>query len=552
MTTVVDDGSGTSSAEDAAAARSDGPDEAAARVRERRLGDAVVAVGLAALLGNALWFGRGLWFYSDEWNVLVTYQNGHWMKGFNGHLSVIPVAVFRLLLAMFGLLHYLPFQLVGLACYLSASVLLYGFARRRVRPLMAAVAALAVAWFPSATTPLLMPLLMNFSIPVALLLAAWWLLDQERPRADAAAALCLLGGVITSGVGLIALLAVVVELAVSRSPWRRWLVIVPAIVVWGAWYLTYYEAVGTSAASGHATHWGFELVSSYANELAAGWTLGRWLVLALLVGFLVESGVRRRWSPRAAGLGVAIVTFVVLSAIRNADLVPLVLPDSDRYLWLVAVLVVCLLVELARGRTVPLGAVAVFAAVVLVGAVHLHHGLQTFQDGGRKQRQSALTWFAAADALGTQADPRSGLRMNFIPVLDGDYLRLAQHYGSPARGVTLSQVASSAASTAADQWMAKQLDPRVLRGPAPSGSCTTLKGTRTRRGARVPAGSTIEVTVGSALVNLRVRRFAPEFSKWSLRLLGAHWVVHLAIPEDHSGIPWYVGTGGAAVVRACR
>ena len=215
-------------------------------------------------------------------------------------------------------------------------------------------------------------------------------------------------------------------------------------------------------------------------------------------------------------------------------------------------LVVCLLVELARGRTVPLGAVAVFAAVVLVGAVHLHHGLQTFQDGGRKQRQSALTWFAAADALGTQADPRSGLRMNFIPVLDGDYLRLAQHYGSPARGVTLSQVASSAASTAADQWMAKQLDPRVLRGPAPSGSCTTLKGTRTRRGARVPAGSTIEVTVGSALVNLRVRRFAPEFSKWSLRLLGAHWVVHLAIPEDHSGIPWYVGTGGAAVVRACR
>ena len=51
--------------------------------------------GLAALLAWAAWCGRGVWFFIDEWAVITRYHDGHWLTPFNGHLSIVPIGVYR-------------------------------------------------------------------------------------------------------------------------------------------------------------------------------------------------------------------------------------------------------------------------------------------------------------------------------------------------------------------------------------------------------------------------------------------------------------------------
>lgn len=55
----------------------------------------VVTVGSVAW---ALWMGRHLWWFSDEWNIMGTYPSGNLLEPFNGHLSLVPVALYQVLL----------------------------------------------------------------------------------------------------------------------------------------------------------------------------------------------------------------------------------------------------------------------------------------------------------------------------------------------------------------------------------------------------------------------------------------------------------------------
>src|SRR5215467_1900822 len=65
-------------------------------------GDGLFAAGLVALLAWAAWCGRGVWFFIDEWKVITRYHNGDWLEPFNGHLSLVPIATYRILLATVG------------------------------------------------------------------------------------------------------------------------------------------------------------------------------------------------------------------------------------------------------------------------------------------------------------------------------------------------------------------------------------------------------------------------------------------------------------------
>lgn len=521
-------------------------------VRARTLiAGSVFWVGLGLLVGSALWYGRGLWFYSDEWNVVAAHHSGNWTQGFNGQWLLVPTAIFWVLVKFFGLFTYWPFRLVGLAWYTALVVVFHRWARRRVSPGVAALAALAIAWYPTSWNVVMMPLLMNFTIPVTMLFASFILIDRNRRSSDVGVAVCLLVGVTSSNVGLVVCVIVGVEFLLARVDWRRWWIFVPAAVVWVPWFGIWYEPIGPRAAVTHAAHWGIGLTENYALGFASGWRAGQWIWLAALTGVAVWALRRRRWNARGVGVFVGLVFFVAGASFRVADFHIPVPPDPNWYLWLYSVLVAALVVELCRGVRVPSWTLAVVGVVVVVGAFHLHRSLSDFHANGLVLKANARTWFAAADAVGDRASPDATLAVNIVQLPVVDYAGLRRDLGSlaPQMGAGLS--GDEGTRRAADAWMASQLGVRIVSGAGVSDACRVLDDVSAPSGVMLPPGVTVRITTGAEATTLGLRRFADGFPAVPLGRVGPHRTVRLVVPPDDGALPWYLSVTPPAVVEGC-
>src|SRR3954453_11305587 len=109
-----------------------------ARQRRVAAGGLLAALALSALA--ILYWSRGASFYADDWNYIV--DRRPWsphtlLLPSNGHLILLPLLVFKTLLAIFGATSALPFPLAVLFFALLNGVLLYILVRRRVGPWLA-------------------------------------------------------------------------------------------------------------------------------------------------------------------------------------------------------------------------------------------------------------------------------------------------------------------------------------------------------------------------------------------------------------------------------
>lgn len=108
---------------------------------ERPLLVALAATMLVAAV-TYLQLARGLWFYADDWVFLVdrTPPAGlirSLLAPHNEHLSLLPVAVFRLTFAVVGLKSYVAYAAWGIAAHVATSAVLYGILRKaRFEPLI--------------------------------------------------------------------------------------------------------------------------------------------------------------------------------------------------------------------------------------------------------------------------------------------------------------------------------------------------------------------------------------------------------------------------------
>lgn len=522
-----------------------------ASTTERFFADVVFWGGLVVLLATAWWCGRGLWFYSDEWNVIAVHHSGNWTEGFNGQWLLVPTVFFRVLLEVFGLFTYWPFRLVGLAIYGTLIVVFHTWARRRIRPAAATLAALAIAWYSTSWNVVMMPLLMNFTIPTLMLFAVWMLLDRDDRRGEIWAAVCLLVGMLSSNVGLVVCVIIAVEFLVARTRWRRWWIFVPTALAWVPWYLIWYEPIGQRAAVTHAAHWGIGLTENYAKAFFAGWRVGQWIWLAALIVVAVWALWRRRWNPRSIGIAVGLVFFVTGASFRAADFHIPIPPDPNWYLWFYSVLVAALLVELARGEQVPLHWLGAVAVVVAIGAAQLFGSLADFHANGLLLERNARTWFAAADALGDKASPDATLAVNIVQLPVRDYTSLRRALGSPARGVTLAELGDEGTRQAVDSWMVTQLGVAIEPGPSTRTACRAASGVSGPAGSGLPPGAEVQVSTRGASVDIRLRRFGADFSPHSAGTIGPNQTAHFMVPTDHSKVPWHVQVDASAQVRVC-
>ena len=86
---------------------------------------------------------RDTMFWIDEWTWVLERRGsdlGTYLEPHNGHLSLVPVALYKLLFEIAGTDGYTPFRLPVIAAHLILAVLTFVYARPRVGSILALLA----------------------------------------------------------------------------------------------------------------------------------------------------------------------------------------------------------------------------------------------------------------------------------------------------------------------------------------------------------------------------------------------------------------------------
>ncbi len=201
------------------------------------------------MLGLLLFVGRWLLFWFDEWDFVFQRQTLTLDSVFAPHLDTLLATLSLLyqgLLAVFGMRTYLPFLLVTWLAHFVCVVLLYRIVVRRSGPVLGTMAGLSLLFLGSAYEVLLQPFQMQYLFAAAGgLLAFERILRAEtsrdaghRPADLAVAAIALLVAVASSSLGPI-MVGLIIIWALLRRDRGALAAVAPAILAYGAWYLTW-------------------------------------------------------------------------------------------------------------------------------------------------------------------------------------------------------------------------------------------------------------------------------------------------------------------------
>jgi hypothetical protein len=529
---------------------------------------------LAALL--LLYMGRGLSFFYDDWDFVIHDYGGgihSLLVAHVGNISVFPVAVYKILFHLVGLDHYAVFRLVVIALHLICGGLVFVLAARRIPRGPALLAAALILFLGAAWEDLLWAFQVGYLLSVAGGLAAWVLLERRDRLGEVTAMLGLIVAVGSSSLGIAILIGVAVELAWQRR-WRAsWIALVPAFL-YGLWYLQYGESQITSNSLINAPGFAEDLAASAFGGLA-GRTLewGRPLAVLGTLTLLFCLARRPRLSPRLLGL---VVTGLSLWGITAAARSTISQPDASRYIYLGAVVIVLVGVELLRGVTIAPRATAL--ATLLVGLCALA-GLTLLHSGAAGLRANSKTVTAELGALelaaskapaGYQPDARRAPQ-----ILAGPYLHTVRAIGStPADSAREIEAADPISRGEADRVLlalnAPTLTPLATgrRSPSsrPPAITSLVSGTQTRRGGCIELSPVVGATMGAALVLpreglmirdrgsspavLAVRRFGDSFDALPAAIPPHGTSVLVAVP-DADAAPWQAQIGSSSTISIC-
>lgn len=538
-------------------------------------------IGLALLMTvvaiYVLHAGRGTVAHFDEWDWITRRRgvSAETLLGpHNGHLSLVPVVAYKLLLQTAGLDHYWVFRVVLVLTHLVCVVLVFLLARGRVGTVGAAFAAGFVAVLGSAGDDLLWAFQIGFVGGVAFGLGALLALDRDSPRGDAVAAVLLALSLASASVGAAFMIAVAVEVAADpERRRRRWWVIAGPLALYAAWYVGYGESELRRENLRETPVYAAESGSAAAAG-AVGLTLeyGRFLLLALAaaVGYRVYAA--GKLAPRFVALATAAPALWALTALSRAQFNE---PAAPRYVYAGAVLLVLLVCELARGRIVPrpraalvLGAVLAFAAVA---NAHTLDGISDFlrvRADDVRARLGALDLVAARVDPGFQPVPAGAPQIQARTTLSAE--RAFGHVGlSPGELVAAPQAQGAAADevlVAAGSLMTMA----APGGPGATGATPVLVrgvrgGTATTRGVCVrtrptsadarldlelPDGKAVRITTTGA-TGVLGRRFARSFSAAPAAEIPGRSTVVLRAAADAAATPWQLELASAGSVTVC-
>ena len=552
----------------------------------------IALAGLLVCTGGFLFYiARGTTFWFDEW-VWIAYRRGDgvgtFLRSYNGHFSLIPIAIYKVLFATVGLANYGPYRAVALVVHLVCGTLVFVYARRRVGAFLALCAAALILLLGAGWQDIIWPFQVAWLISVAAGLGCLLMLDRQDRAGDVGAACLLASSLASSGVGIVFALGVAAELLLSRRRWREaWILAVP-VALYGVWWLAYQQStplapirlvprfVANSAAAEVAGLVGVTAPRPATTTLSAGDLLawGRPLA-AIAVTLVIWRLIRlRRISPRLASILTIAVSFWVLTALTRASAFGGSQAWASRYLYVGGVLLVLLAVELlsgvAIGRAVKLliGAAAVLAvALNTINFRNAAYDMRTFARATRADLGAVQIGrpLASADYV-LRWLPGSP----FIDIHAGAYFAAANAVGTPAS--TPAQIAADpvAARQTADRELirihaiapqpateAPRLGPRppvasTVGAAAGRGACVVLRAVGSAGHASLVVRSPslhLLITATGGTAALAVRRFAPSFEFVGTVPPSRPETVRIA--PDLSTQPWELRVAPSARVSVC-
>jgi len=438
------------------------------------------------------------WF--DEWGFISDRRGWSvdtFLDPWNGHLSVAPLLLYKVLLAVAGLQHHWAFAAALLALHLVVGFGVFIFARRRVGELGALIAAsLALVCFASADNLLWAA---EFGFMLAVAFGIWMMvwLDRDNKVGDLLAAICLAGALASSALGPPFVVAAAIIIGVDDRRWRRaWVVAGPLLL-----FVLWYSAYGVSEINLS----NLPLVPRYAAELGSS-ALGGLSGLGISYGrplFLVLGAavVFHLASPRRTGVWLValVATLLALWCLTALNRIGIVTPTASRYIYPSAMLVVLLVAEMCRGRRLSNPAAAIALLLVLAAGVSNYSVLGQY---GAAQRALAANLSARLGALAlVQDDVEPSFRPapRIDPTLDAGEAAVAQRdFGTIRLSAKELQSASPAQRTAADAVLIQSGQVRAVRSAKPVGGTPRLL---SLHGARaLPASGCLEIRPTRAAV----------------------------------------------------
>ncbi|HEX8977167.1 MAG TPA: hypothetical protein VF781_11685 [Solirubrobacteraceae bacterium] len=511
----------------------------------------------------------GLTFWADEWewilhrrgSSLATYLAPH-----NPHLSLVPIAIYKALFAIVGLRHYWPYRALLIADQLLCVTLVFIYARRRVGAYVAVLAAAMIMFFGPGWQDLLWTFQIGWLTPVAAGVGALLLLDRRDRRGDIGACALLIVGLASAGPALAVAVGVLVDVIQRRRPRDLWIPGVP-IALYALWAV-FYE---TSSLDIHAVprlpafvlHAAAGVFSSLAGVAAINVSTGNGAfisrgipILIIAVALGVWRLVRLRRIPaRVVTLAVIPLAFWVITGASRAyiavnGMVFSFPSNASRYLYIGAVFVVLLAVELLRGwrPSLPVAAVLGLAvAATLVPNLGTLHDGSTFLHQATDQTEGALAGLQISQRIVAPTFVSNGFIFGILTA--GPWFSAEHELGSaaviPGPIPKLDPNARQAADGQLIRIQGLAVRPHPAGRTAP-GCLPVPAGTRLL--TLPPTGMTVRA--GTRPVTVGVVRFAPSVTP--LGRLPADELTPMSVRADLSATPWRVRLSSSAPFAVCR
>jgi hypothetical protein len=352
---------------------------------------------LAAI--TILVLARNLSFWSDEFEWL-TFQNDFGLRGLitphGSHLMATNRVIYEELPRLFGT-SYLPFRLLAGVLLFACSALLFVLVRRRMGPVVALFPAIVLLFFGSAQDIVLSPLGIPFTLSIALGLAALAAAERGDRRGDLLTFVLISLAILSHTFGTIVAIGIGVHLLLEPERRRQiWVVAVP-VALWVAWWLWARQfdqsVIATEDllavplrmvdAAGAAIEGAVGIPPEFGNRSEALETGFGLLFDLVAIGAAAALAVRLRrgggsWLWAYTAIALIFWAGIALADPEERD------PATPRYLFFGGIMVVLILAEAFRGRTVPRRAVpwllALFAASLVGNFVQLVYAVPGIED----------------------------------------------------------------------------------------------------------------------------------------------------------------------------
>jgi len=589
-------------------ARAGGPDAAADRLLARRASEAIerlereldrvdldrlagVVLALAVLASGVLLYHltRGTSFWGDDWAWITERRGNHigtFLAPYDGHLSVLPIVIYRLMFAAFGIDSYAPYRVLVIGLSLVVGLLAFEYARHRVNHFLAMLVAALVLFIGPGWQDTMWAFQIGWVLALGLGIGALTLLDRRTPVTDVLACALTLGSICSTSFGVAFAVGIAVDVALTRRRWRdAWIPAIP-LLLYVIWALHYHPTginwseitlvpgnLAQTFAGGAA---GIVGLSSATPVDPTGTTLTFGVpLIALLAIVAVRSALARRFGVRALSLLVVLVVFSLLTTLGRAFETPLV----SRYVYPDCVLVALFVVELARGVK-PSRAGQLGLAVLALAAIVANVGVLRTAGGYLREVGADTDADVAALDLGEGSIPPGYVATQlpdypFVAITAGSYFAAKDALGTPADSIAGLAHTQSAARTTADRELIDEraivLSPGPSRAPAGGtapGLAATTGGVATRAGACVSFDPTmalapgatssvsltlapgiVRVTAGDGPITVAARRFGPALTP--LGTIGPGRSAYVLVRRDAAPRPWFLQLQGTAATRTC-